>query len=70
MKNIEYQKQNICNRIMDFTYEEMYELMTGDNPFRGPICIHCESVFGVCSDELKSDELCKKRFIKWCNMLK
>ena len=68
MTNIEYQKQKICNQIMDYTYEEMYELMTGDNPFRILLCVQCEVTFGRCQDELKGDEMCKKRFKKWCSM--
>ena len=66
MKNIDVLKQKICDRIMNFTADEMYELLVGDNPFRILLCEKCKSVFGVCPENLNGDELCKKRFRKWC----
>jgi len=68
MKNIEILKKKICDQITKYTYEEMYDLLTGDNPFQMLICKRCEEQFGRCPEETKDDQLCKDRFKKWCDM--
>lgn len=61
-------KSEICRKIMEYTEDELYELLTGDNPFQMRICEGCVEKFGECPETMDDDDLCVERFVQWCNM--
>ena len=68
MKKLEYLKKEICNQIMAYTSNDMYDLLTGDNPFEVRLCAQCRTIFGECPENLEDDCLCRERFKKWCDL--
>lgn len=68
MKNGNKLKAEICQMIMNYTAEELYELVTGDNPFRIKVCENCIEHFGECPETMDGDDLCVERFEQWYNM--
>lgn len=63
-------KNEICRKIMEYTDDELYELLTGDNPFQMRICEICVENFGECPETLDGDDLCVERFVQWCEIKK